>query len=235
MQVKSLLVLANSFRRGGRCIAGRELVATAGSRFGSWVRPISDKGEGELLAQHIRLGFGPPLRPLDVVKVPLTARGSDPAHPEDWLVAEARWTRESPCSADVLSSLVEHPASLWHDPHRRSDRVSPAVVESFPGHQSLYLVRPSNLRFKAWKEFDVVKQRERPKYRAMFDYGGIDYDLSLTDPAAIDRFIPRLPAVGESPRDIPGTLGERALLCVSLTPVFNGLHYKVVATVLETP
>jgi hypothetical protein len=235
MQVKTVLVLANSFRRGGRCIAGRELLATAGSRFGDWVRPISNQGEGELLLRHIRLGGGPPPRPLDVVRVPLTVPGSDPAHPEDWLVADEPWTRESPCSGAVMSSLIEHPTSLWHDPHRRSDRVSPALVASLPDHQSLYLVRPSNLRFRAWREFDAARQRERQRYRAIFDYGGIEYDLSLTDPVATDRFVPRLPSVGEPPQDFPCPLGERALLCVSLTPLFHGLHYKVVATVLETP
>lgn len=235
MQVKTLLVLANSFRRGGRCIAGREVLASGGARFGGWLRPISTEGEGELLSQHVRLRPGPPLRPLDVVRIPLAARGSDPAHPEDWLVAAEEWTRQAPCPATVLSSLIEHPRSLWHDPARSSDRVSPAALASSADHQSLYLVRPSNLRVRAWREFDAARQRERHKARAIFDYEGIEYDLSLTDPLATDRFVPRLPAVGEPPREFPCPLGERALVCVSLTPLFHGLHYKVVATVLETP
>jgi hypothetical protein len=29
--------------------------------------------------------------------------------------------------------------------------------------------------------------------------------------------------------------GDNCLLCVSLTPEFNGYHYKVVAAVLELP
>lgn len=235
MQVKTMLVLANSVRRGGRCIAGREMPASAGARFGGWLRPISNEGEGELLAQHVRLNPRLPLRPLDVVRVPLATRGGDAAHPEDWLIADGFWTRESACSATILSSLIEHPRSLWHDPARQSDRVSPAALASPAEHQSLHLVRPSNLRFRAWREFDAARQRERQRYRAIFDYGGIEYDLSLTDPVATDRFVPRLPSVGEPPRDFPCPLGERALLCVSLTPLFHGLHYKVVATVLETP
>ena len=55
MERRRLLVLANSIKKNGRCVAGRELLSADPPNFGRWYRPISDLPEGELLSRHMPL------------------------------------------------------------------------------------------------------------------------------------------------------------------------------------
>lgn len=49
MTRKRLLLLADSGKDGGRCVAGREVLAgAAGFGWGAWVRPVTAHGRGEL-------------------------------------------------------------------------------------------------------------------------------------------------------------------------------------------
>jgi hypothetical protein len=73
---KRIVVLANSVKHDpGRCIAGREIIqADAGSRPGSWVRPVSSIGEGELHPHHLRVPGGGVIGVLAVFDVPRSCR-----------------------------------------------------------------------------------------------------------------------------------------------------------------
>ncbi|HWN94265.1 MAG TPA: hypothetical protein VNT99_04475 [Methylomirabilota bacterium] len=67
--------------------------------------------------------------------------------------------------------------------------------------------------------------------RGLFNYKGRHYDFALTDPLIGQKYFPDYPRTAEgyiAPKD-----PRQILLCVSLTPPFNELHYKVIATVLE--
>lgn len=57
--------------------------------------------------------------------------------------------------------------------------------------------------------------------------------MSLTDPVLSARFEARIPAAGHPKWVVPLPCGDDLLLCISLAGVFNGHHYKVVATVFE--
>jgi len=71
----------------------------------------------------------------------------------------------------------------------------------------------------------------RKQQRALFEYRGRPYNLSLTDPLIGRKYFPDFPKTAE------GTIAPQlpVVLCVSLTQEFKGLGYsfKVVATVLE--
>lgn len=59
MERRHILVLANSIKKGGRCIAGRELLRRqTGWRLGPWVRPVSDAEGGTLHPPHMALDSG---------------------------------------------------------------------------------------------------------------------------------------------------------------------------------
>ena len=64
---KQFICLANSFKEGGRCIAGIELINNEiilNNNTPKWIRPISDKGHGEVetnLVSHLNL--------LDIVEI----------------------------------------------------------------------------------------------------------------------------------------------------------------------
>ena len=65
---KNIVCLANSYKRGGRCIAGKEILDGG---FGAWIRPASDRPNQELSRPECSLwGFRRP-ELLDIVSVPL--------------------------------------------------------------------------------------------------------------------------------------------------------------------
>jgi hypothetical protein len=236
MELKRLLVLANSLKKTGRCVAGREVLSRRPTEFGEWCRPVSwDRPEGELLQRHMIIKGDRSLQPLDMVKIPFSAYAADAVHPEDWVVAEDEpWEIAGTLGRDALPELVETPPSLWLQAGKNSDRVSTAFIKASSQHQSIYLVRPKNLRLRLSKEFDTYKGYDQKKVRTVFDYRGITYTLNLTDPVASGLYCKTFPDVDEPAQEITLPFGDNCVLCVSLTPALNGIHYKVVATILET-
>jgi len=130
-----------------------------------------------------------------------------------------------------LLPLVEEPEGLWLDPGQKNDRASGAFLQRLANLQSLYLIRPEafhfQIRSKVWDGYGKKQQR------GLFTYRERHYDFALTDPLIGRKYFPDYPRTPEGyiqPAD-----PRRILLCVSLTPPFNDLHYKVIATVFELP
>jgi hypothetical protein len=139
------------------------------------------------------------------------------------------WTKEPSIDAQALLLLVEEPENLWLDPVQRNDRASGAFLQRLPDLQSLYLIRPEGFHFqirsRVWEGYAKKQQR------GLFTYRGRHYDFALTDPLIGQKYFPDYPRTPEGyvqPAD-----PRRILLCVSLTPPFHDLHYKVIATVFE--
>lgn len=232
MPIKRLLVLANSYKRSGRCVAGRELIDGPSQVVGSWIRPISDLEGGELLQQHVpMLGHNQP-RVLDVVDVSVIRPASTVAHPEDWIVKDRNeWTRLRTVPAARVQRLVEHPADLWLESAAATQRVSAAFLHSRQQHQSLYLIDPQDLVIES--SHPVFDQQPKVRTQAIFVYAGIRYRMSLTDPIFMFAHNIQYPPPGKPP--ILYRPEGRFLACVSLTPEFHGYHYKVVATIISVP
>src|ERR1700744_6789351 len=66
---KTILVLANSRKISGRCVAGKELVGTG---FGGWIRPVSLRPAGELSEADRQFQDGTDPKLLDVVEIPMS-------------------------------------------------------------------------------------------------------------------------------------------------------------------
>src|SRR5262249_27487642 len=149
--------LANSFKKKpGRCIAGLEVNARNTPRAGRWCRPISqDKTEGELLPQHRKVKDGAAILPLQIVSVPLTANTENKAHPEDWFVSvDEPWEIVGNFDNATLSEMVETPKNLWLQPKRATDRATSDFVDGLADHQSIFLIKPTNLRLRLWREYN---------------------------------------------------------------------------------
>jgi hypothetical protein len=237
MTTKRILVLANSTKHHPRsCVAGRELFDTGdgNTRWGGWIRPVSNHDEGALDFVERRLtGAGDP-KPLDVIQVPLLANENNQLQPENWLVlAGQAWTKASSLQPELLLPLVESPDNLWLQSGQKYDRVSSDSLRQSAIFQSLYLIRPQsfefNMRSKTW-DGKTTKQ-----LRGHFNYKGQFYDLKLTDPLITRKYFPDFNRATEG-YSTPGN-PSKILLCISLTPPFeaDGLHYKVIATIIELP
>ena len=87
MSYERILVVANSRKTGGRCVAGVSL------RNGRLVRPVSPRGNGELSDRECGVGGRTP-RLLEVVSFAHRGPEDDPAQPENVVIANAPWKLE---------------------------------------------------------------------------------------------------------------------------------------------
>jgi hypothetical protein len=236
MPTKTMLILANSLKKGGRCIAGREVLWLPDGRwhFGPWIRPVSAHGDGELNRDETLRPDGSMVAVMEFANVNLMRNQNEPCQPENWIISGPRcWsTLDRPAKLPPMAALEEHPADLWIDKAEMNDRISPQrLAELRPGF-SLAVIKPEDLTLTWFMEMNTFKKRPQSKFRARFAYHGLKYELSLTDPVASDKLCQPMPAVGEKPRTLALKSAHGPMLCVSLTPVFSGFHYKVAATIL---
>jgi hypothetical protein len=236
MLTKRLVVLANSIRHAPcRCVAGREVLSDAPPiRFGGWLRPVGEHGDGELYEAEIKLDDKSQPQVLDVIDVHLDRQQESHVQPENWYPARRQtWHKVGHMAHSYLALLQEEPATLWHRRDWRNDRVPAADAAHMDIRQSLYLIRPRHLRLLLWSEAIPDTEAHKHRRRVVFDYHGVEYNLPLTDPRVTAAFDENFPPAGGPPREVHLPCGDECLLCVSLTREYQGYHYKVVATVIE--
>ena len=213
----TMVVLANSIKMHGACVAGR--VADESGAGPNWVRPVMDLAGGTLPVFRTMCSDGRFAQVLDVVSMPLGDAVPMLHQQENRLLEHGFWIRRRRYGWDELRGLVEQSGSgLWLDGFSSScglnDRI-PEVLLPRIG-DSLRLVSAQ----------DVVLHRTtdcygRRRIRAFFAHEGQRYDLAVTDPMA--SFL----LDGEDERD----LGE-IFLSISLGVPFHGNAYKLVAAII---
>ena len=167
-----VVILANSIRPGGRCVAGISL------KTGKWVRPVSREDDRAVPnVPSIRR-----LRLLDIVEVPLA---QDKPTPIDRYQIENRfvdtwdWPRIFTCPIeDVLKYCEKNEVIL----HTNNDRVDTSYLDTLPDNE--------------WKSLELVKARatfsmdvwEKNRWRVEFQDGtGHCLSLKVTDPGICNK------------------------------------------------
>lgn len=217
---KRILVLANSWKKGGACVAGRSF---SDQEYVDWVRPISSRDTQELNNDERMCSDGSEVSVLDVVDVPLIAPSPHLHQVENHVVDPSmRWTNRRQGSWLHVNGWQQSPPTLWsngeHSKRGFNDKVSSDKLVTFDA--SLYLIEATKL--------SIHVQDEGPenspflKARAHFDYESEKYILKVTDPIAHEYFVRK----GVGAHKV-GT----AILCISLTEAFEGYAYKLVAGV----
>ena len=215
---KYFICLANSYKHGGRCIAGIEVVPQSDGSLGivrhddgrpRWIRPVSMSANGEI-PNHLAESF----KIFSLVKLTDVEPCPDNAHTED-----VHCTRMEICpfelspTKDFLNQLIDtqHQAIFYF----RGKSIPTTIIDRLD--YSLMLIHPDN----ACAYCD--EGRENSKYRMKFTYNGSNYDFPITDPVFLEQFKKN----PDSYADLDG-----AYLVLSLGIAFEGFHYKLVATVL---
>ncbi|MGQ0778365.1 MAG: dual OB domain-containing protein [Pseudonocardiales bacterium] len=189
--IKRLICLANSRKHGGRCIAGRELLAR---NPGEWIRPVSDRENEAVSKQERQYEDGSDPRVLDIIDVPLIGPRSKPHQPENWLLDRgARWSKAREFEHDNLHLLTDPPRHLgdhwcpdikhlWINGHRTSNGQNDyvPVEETNEAGGSLKMIAVDNLQLHVHIEGEEFGNPRR-KVRASFSFGGVNYRLSVTD------------------------------------------------------
>jgi hypothetical protein len=216
---KTIVVLANSWKHSGRCIAGREYT---GRTFGTWIRPVSDRNGEEVNEEERQFSDGTEPTLLDVVSMGLLSAKPHTYQQENHLFdPTCYWEKQGRVGWTDLQTAVDEPKGpLWLNGHSSSNGINDQVPEASATAcaGSLYLVRPQGLVIVVQREY-----QDKMKVRARFSLHGADYTLTVTDPVARKKF--QAKGVGE-------TKIAHALLCVSLGELFNGNAYKLVASVI---
>jgi hypothetical protein len=236
---KTICVLANSVKNHQSCIAGIEILKTGDMRWrktGQWIRPISHRSNGAISDAESYLGDkdrNPNL--FDIVEIPLEQQAHVEGHPEDWLIARREsWRYVGHFNPNKISHFLETPDDLWLEKNEKRDRVTGdfLVKHSLP---SLYLVKPERLKlYVSEADFGDGPKRKR---RACFRYGGVDYDMAMTDRTVNAKYFIDY---NTRPAGLASGISlQTAGICVSLTPSWKaehlerGYHYKLVAAIIE--
>ena len=210
----TLLLLANSRKKGGRCLAGLRTDDY------TWVRPVSGTPDHEIPEVHTRIPGGV-FRPLDIVRCALMSADALPHQSENWRVVSSRLTHIRRASFEEVAG---HLARASEDSPYFLDSPQKSVSETyFRGKTnpspSLALIHVSSVTITT----EARKEGQSDRRRAIFSYRNQAWDLPMTD----DWF----PLTGAR-HDV----GE-AYLCISVGDVYpsTNAHYKLVAGIVPVP
>ena len=210
--------LANSLKRGGRCIAGVEVTiddsrnwAVVRKADGSpkWIRPIDETTEfGE-----IRIGEAQFIPLLSVVRLKSIVPIPNQSHTEDVHYTMMQVVGKVKASNEVLRQFVDNIHQVvFYGTDRAIDIPTYAA-----GDHSLMFVRADEA------EIVVAVREDKTRYRMLMGCHGITYDLSVTDPYYIELLNEKRVNIGKQ-SDVYVTL--------SLGLVYEERHHKLIAAVI---
>ena len=223
LTAKRIVCLANSRKRGGRCIAGKEL--RPDGRAGRWVRPVSNREDEEVSRRERCYADSGDPRILDIIDVPLLGQRPKSYQRENWLLNPTlRWTRIGSVTWDTLHSMTDSDQPLWLNGYStangNNDRVPIADADGLG--DSLRLIKVDALTVTVSEP--LRPSADYPILRGSFSYCGDDYCFRITDPTSESG------SVNLDYGDY--RVGER-YLCVSLGEPFEGYAYKLIATIIK--
>ena len=216
---KYFICLANSYKYGGRCLAGIEIVFDAQRKpiivhhpdgRPRWIRPVSNTADGAItteVANGIEL--------FSLVKISDVVPCPNNPHNEDVKYSKLQYQNGFFIKNDELLCLCidnKHQNVFYS-----SGKAVPATMIEVLDY-SLMLIRLD----KAQAYID--EEREKSKYRMKFSYYGTNYDFPITDPFFLDEF-------KKDPERFSDL--QNVYLTLSLGMEFEGFHFKLVAAVLN--
>lgn len=213
---KLILCLANSYKHGGRCIAGIEVSLQEGqlsinkSSYGIpiWIRPVSHSAAGE-----VPLSDATGIKVLSVVKIVNVCYAGSGSHSEDYYYAKLQLLDTLNPSDEFLKKYTD----TWHNCifGNIGRALTPDAFQN--GDYSLMLIRTEGSEI-------YLDTRYTPKPRIKFNYNGNVYNFPITDPEYLNRL--RLD-------DSLYKSGYGVLYIVaSLGVIHDGWHSKLAATII---
>lgn len=221
MAVRRIVCLANSYKNGGRCVAGIEIV---NGGFGPWIRPVSNRPARAINIPELTCTDGNVCAPLDVLDIDFGAPMPEAYQSENVLITPGvRWVKSQVAPVgSLIPALDPGLAPLW--PHTEStyngqnDKITTANLAQIGS--SLALVRPQAATVRVFQ--NPYKEAGKLDVRVRFTWGGEVNDLKLTDPVRLDAY----QAAGVGNYDV-----VNPTMCVSIGEVFAAQNeaYKLVA------
>ncbi|MBD0365627.1 MAG: hypothetical protein M3342_08680 [Bacteroidota bacterium] len=205
--------LANSFKEGGRCLAGIELdqqnkpVMMNGRP--KWIRPICNTPHCEVpthLVAHLRM--------LDIIEIEVTGNPNTDYQCENALFRESSIRRIGKFEKENLKALCENPFTIFNN---RGNAVSRDAIKSL--NHSLLLIHTDHFAI-AERTYEDTKKKQT---RLVFTHRGNQYNFPITDPVFL-RFYQADPEFMEGINQL--------FLCLSLGVAWQDWYYKLVAGII---
>ncbi|CEO39117.1 dual OB domain-containing protein [Photobacterium kishitanii] len=236
-----MVLLAKSYKPGGRCIAGRRVKFIGDKKvaLGDWVRPVANDGTGKgaLTRDMYIYEDGTEARVLDIVEVPIVRAFPLDGQPENHVVDEnKKWKKIGNLNGDSILKATEKVASIWNDTTTESNKVTAEYDEQGLVLQSLCLIQPKNFMVTLSNEYDDYEGEYKKKIVASFNYLDVSYaNISVTCPVVRLILKNKYPQQGKEPITMSLNKGDNYILCMSLSPRFGteDMHYKLVATAFD--
>lgn len=209
---KAFICLANSYKYKERCIAGIEIETGTDGKFSvvlkdgtpKWIRPVSGCEHGQVpaaLVENIKL--------LDIIEFEMTEECPLGYQSENVRFNESSLKKigEVPAKEEMLDLLVDRKHGLLFGNKGK------AV------HQDMIVTVDHSLVFIGANSFKVVTDKKKSdKFRAVFEYNDVEYDLPITDVDFLREYSP------DRTKDL-----SRAYLCISLGVLYGEFYYKLCA------
>ena len=174
-----MLCMANSWKKGGRCIAG---LLYGETKEGAWIRPVSTRAGGAISEEQCKLrveskpGARRGIRPLDIVRLKIQKPTPLGRQPENLLIANKPWRLSRRAQLDDIADfLTSHEYNRGPLFGTLDDRVSWKRIQKHGVKESLILLRAPHPTFY-WKP----RRDKGPQHRVTFEHAGTEYDLSVT-------------------------------------------------------
>ena len=217
---KQIICMGNSYKNGGRCLAGIEIQNTASgvsivkNNFGlpKWIRPVMANGDNGL-PEYMVGSF----TMLDILSVDVTDTVPTGAHCENVHFSSIRKIGRWGQNTQNLNSLCDTGHTLIFG--NRGKAVPNEVFEN--GDYSLMFIKPESPLITM--QYDDYGHE---KYRIQFIYKGTQYDFPLTDTRYINELRSRTKTCG-------GRSTGDLYLTLSLGVNHYNWHYKLVAGVID--
>ncbi len=208
-----IICLANSYKEGGRCIAGIQIdsnnIPIIIDSQPKWIRPIYNTKHGQIpynLVQNVKL--------LDIVEFELTENIQQGYQSENVYFKDNSITIKSGISNFNLKDYCQNVPLIFGN---NGNAVSQNDIINLS--YSLLLVNITNFKVST----RTFPERINPQYRLAFTYNEINYNFPITDPIFIDVY--------KSNQKILDDKNEIQVV-VSLGVVFNDWYYKLIAGVI---
>jgi len=239
---KTIVVLANSVKKSGRCLAGKEVVRLGKKwKVANWIRPIGTTAGGEVPSYAMTRALGHDPKLLEIIEVPLDRAVPLPDQTENWLLERSfgvgSWKSVGHCDWEQTFELLDTPPELWNDPASGPRRVKEGFPRAMPVPTSLYFVKPEKIgSISVWTDRNQFVQQGTKRHRvARIRYAGVWHDFDIDDPSFAERYYPKFPSVTEPTIQVHLSKPDSTLVSLSVTGAYYGHHYKIVAAFFEPP
>jgi hypothetical protein len=222
--IKRIVCLANSFKKGGSCVAGREILEDGG--YGAWIRPVSSRPTAEISSRESTYESLRQPKLLDILEISLLRKVPHNHQTENFEIDGKRWKKVGELPLLELDKLLEYPESLWINSDNTNYGAFNCISELDAStlKSSLVLIKPENFAIEI--KSTTWDGKTKKNYFGSFDYKRVHYSLKVTDPIITNRF--------ESKEDGKYPSGD-VFLCVSLTEPYEMDHnrcHKLIAAVI---